>query len=222
MNGFMPLAIFDLDNTLIAGDSDDLWGQYLVDKGLRDAEDFGKRNEAFYQDYLAGCLDIMAFLNFQLQILAEHPPEQLHQWRADFIEEKIRPIMLPAASALIKEKQQAGFDLLIITATNRFLTAPIAQLFGIDALIAPEVEEKDGRYTGKTFGVPSFAEGKVTRLHDWLAKQQQDLSDSWFYSDSHNDCPLLEQVSHPVAVDPDDKLKQIASDKGWDIISLRG
>jgi HAD superfamily hydrolase (TIGR01490 family) len=218
----MSVAIFDLDNTLIAGDSDDLWGQYLVAKGLRDAERFGKQNQAFYQDYLDGQLDIMAFLNFQLQILAEHPVEQLHQWRADFIDSVIRPLVLPKARTLIEKKRQAGYDLLIITATNRFLTAPIADLVGIEQLIAPEVEQINGCYTGKSYGIPSFGAGKVTRLQTWLATEQKDLHDSWFYSDSHNDLPLLEQVSHPVAVDPDDKLRQIASDKSWDIISLRG
>jgi len=217
----MPLAIFDLDNTLIAGDSDDLWGQYLIDKGLRDAHNFGKQNAAYYQDYLDGRLDIQAFLNFQLQILAEHPKHQLKQWREDYINQLIKPKILPKAQQLIEQKRQTGHDLLIITATNRFITQPIAELLNIDQLIAPEVEQKNGQYTGKTYGIPSFGQGKVTRLQTWLKQQQKNLKNSYFYSDSHNDIPLLQQVTHPIAVDPDTKLQNHAKTHGWDIISLR-
>jgi len=217
----MPLAIFDLDNTLIGADSDDLWGQYLIEQGVRDADSFGRENKRFYQDYLEGQLDIQAFLRFQLKILSEYPLEQLHAWRADYLQAKIHPVMLPAAHELIEQKRQAGYTLLIVTATNRFLTAPIAELLNIPHLIATEAEMQDGCYTGYPTGIPSFAAGKVTRLNTWLKDQKMDLQDSWFYSDSHNDLPLLEQVSYPVAVDPDPTLRDIAQQRNWSVISLR-
>ncbi len=217
----MSLAIFDLDNTLLADDSDYLWGQFLVERGIVDGEAYERDNEQFYADYRAGTLDIQAFLVFMLRPLAEHPLEQLLAWRVQFIEEKIRPILLPKAIALLAQHRAAGDTLLIITATNRFLTAPIAELLEVPCLLATEVEFVDGRYTGRPAGIPCFQHGKVERLRVWLAETGHTLDESWFYSDSHNDLPLLTQVRYPVAVDPDAPLTEHAQAHGWPIISLR-
>lgn len=217
----MTLAIFDLDNTLIAGDSDYLWGQFLVDQGLVDRDAYEAANARFYEDYKAGHLDIAEFLAFALQPLAAHDPESLYRWRAAFIRDKIEPILLPAARTLIARHQAAGDTLMIITATNRFVTAPIAALYGIGHLIATTPEFRDGRYTGRFEGTPCFQSGKVTRLNEWLDAHQGALDGSWFYSDSHNDLPLLEKVSHPVAVDPDPILQRHAAANRWPVISLR-
>ena len=217
----MTLAIFDLDNTLIAGDSDYLWGQYLVDHGLVDRDDYEAANARFYEEYQQGRLDIAEFLAFALKPLASHAPEQLFEWRAAFMKDKIEPILLPAARELIERHRVAGDTLMIITATNRFVTEPIASLYGINHLIATTPEFRDGRYTGRYEGVPCFQSGKVTRLAEWLTEHRHDLNGSWFYSDSHNDLPLLERVTHPVAVDPDAILKQHAEQQGWPILTLR-
>jgi HAD superfamily hydrolase (TIGR01490 family) len=217
----VSLAIFDLDNTLLAGDSDYLWGQFLVDGGIVDRDFYEESNARFYEDYKNGCLDIVQFLEFALSPLAAHEAETLYRWRADFVATKIQPILLPAARALIERHRALGDTLLIITATNRFVTEPIATLYGIDHLIATAPEFVEGRYTGRFVGTPCFREGKVTRLKEWLAEQGESLSGGWFYSDSHNDLPLLSLVSHPVAVDPDDTLARHAEEQGWPIISLR-
>jgi HAD superfamily hydrolase (TIGR01490 family) len=217
----MTLAIFDLDNTLLGGDSDYLWGAYLVAEGLVDGAYYQRENHRFYEEYRRGTLDIYEFLNFSLRPLAENPPEKLLALRERFMAEKIDPIILPAARSLIEYHRQQGHRLLIITATNRFITEPIALALGVEDLLATDPEFRDGRYTGRVAGTPSFREGKVVRLREWLKKNGTNLSDSWFYSDSHNDLPLLEMVSHPVAVDPDDTLRQHAEMKGWPIISLR-
>jgi HAD superfamily hydrolase (TIGR01490 family) len=217
----MALAIFDLDNTLLGGDSDFLWGRYLCENGIVDAEAYREANELYYQQYQDGNLDIFEFLEFVFKPLASHPLEQLQQWRADYLKQKIEPIMLPAAQQLIQQHRDRGDTLLIITATNSFITAPIAEMLGIKHLIATEPEFKAGRYTGAVAGTPSFHQGKVTRLNAWLAEQKLDLNGSVFYSDSHNDLPLLEIVDTPVAVDPDPMLEQIASQRGWRILSLR-
>lgn len=217
----MTLAIFDLDNTLIAGDSDYLWGQYLVDQGIVDRDEYEAANARFYEEYKQGQLDIREFLDFALQPLARHEPGQLHEWRADFIRERIEPILLPAAHRLIEEHRTIGDTLMIITATNRFVTEPIARLYGIEHLIATTPEFMDGRYTGHYEGIPCFQQGKVTRLNEWLEQQERSLDGSWFYSDSHNDLPLLNRVSHPVAVDPDETLMQHATLQGWPVLSLR-
>lgn len=217
----MTLAIFDLDNTLIAGDSDYLWGQFLVEQGLVDGEAYEAANNRFYEDYREGRLDIDAFLRFALKPLTEHSLETLNAWRAQFIEEKIRPILLPAAKAVLDAHRSLGHTLLIITATNRFVTQPIAHLYGIDHLIATAPELQDGRYTGGYEGIPCFREGKVVRLDHWLETAAATLKGSWFYSDSHNDLPMLRRVDHPVAVDPDETLERTAAEAGWPVISLR-
>ncbi|QJD59279.1 HAD family hydrolase [Pseudomonas sp. gcc21] len=217
----MPLAIFDLDNTLLGGDSDHAWGQFVVAQNIVDAAVYQERNDQFFNDYLAGRLDIEVYLNFCLQMLAEHPEEQLDTWHQQFMKEVIDPIMLPKAIELIEQHRQAGDTLMIITATNRFVTGPIAARLGIDILLATECERVDGRYTGKTTDIPCFREGKVTRLERWLGENDQSLDGACFYSDSYNDLPLLSMVDRPVAVDPDEKLRAHAEDKGWEIISLR-
>ena len=217
----MTLAIFDLDNTLLAGDSDYLWGQFLVDQGIVDRDQYEAANAHFYEQYKAGQLDIAEFLTFALKPLSEHEPQQLYRWRSTFVQTRIEPILLPAARSLIDLHRRAGDTLMIITATNRFVTEPIAALYGIEHLIATTPESIDGRYTGRFEGTPCFQAGKVTRLDQWLEEQDRDLQGSWFYSDSHNDLPLLERVTHPVAVDPDDTLARAAEARGWPIISLR-
>ncbi len=217
----MTLAIFDLDNTLIAGDSDNLWGQFVCEQGIADAEEYGRQNDQFYEDYKTGELDIDAYLRFALSTLVGQPPETLAQWHSQFMAQMIDPIMLPRAVGLVEGHRAKGHELVVVTATNRFITEPIATRLGIRNLLACEGEIVDGRYTGNPSGVPTFREGKVTRLQEWLAGRDATLEGAWFYSDSHNDLPLLELVDNPVAVDPDDQLRAIAETRGWKIISLR-
>lgn len=217
----MPLAIFDLDNTLLGGDSDYLWGRHLIDLGVVDGEHYERANQQFYDDYRAGRLDIDAFLRFSLAPLSQHPREQLERWRDAFVRERIEPIMLPAAQALVEQHRGNGDTLMIITATNAFVTAPIAERFGIEHLIATEPALVDGRYTGEVVGRPAFREGKVERLQQWLDTNAASLNGSVFYSDSINDLPLLESVDFPVAIDPDERLAAIAHERGWPIRSLR-
>lgn len=217
----MTLAIFDLDNTLIANDSDYLWGQFLVDKGIVDKDAYEAANKKFYEDYKQGTLDIVEFLNFSLAPLAQHEAEQLYRWRAEFIEDLIKPITLQAAHDLVEKHRRQGDTLMVITATNRFVTAPIVDLYGIEHLLATTPEFLAGRYTGRFNETPCYQQGKVTHLNNWLANSQETLADSWFYSDSHNDLPLLSLVDHPVAVDPDDILRHHAEARGWPVISLR-
>ena len=217
----VSLAIFDLDNTLLHGDSDYLWGQFLVEQQIVDATEFAQANRYFYQQYEAGSLNISEYLEFSLSVLTKYSPDELHAWRQQFIEQKIKPIILPQGRALLDQHRQQGDTLLIITATNAFVTTPIAATLGVEHLIACDVECIDGRYTGRSVGTPSFQQGKVTRLQQWLEQHPHDLSSSYFYSDSHNDIPLLSQVNTPVAVDPDNTLRQHAAAQGWRIISLR-
>ena len=216
----MALALFDLDETLLAGDSDYLWGQFLVQQGAVDGEFYERTNRKFYEQYKQGTLDIAEFSRFAFKPLSEHPLETLKQWRAEFVEQNIKPIMLDKGIALIEQHRQAGDKLIIITSTNRFVTEPIAELYNVHQLLATEPEKINGRYTGE-LGLPCFANHKVDRLNEWLATSEHDLSDSCAYSDSHNDVPLLENVARPVAVDPDDKLKTHALKNNWEIISLR-
>ena len=218
----MSLAIFDLDNTLLGDDSDYLWGRFLVEQQLVDGAFYERENQRFYDEYRAGTLDILEFLAFSLEPLSRLEPATLSQLHARYMQEKIFPVMLPAAGALLQKHRDQGDQLLIITATNRFITEPIARALGVDELLATDPEIINGRYTGRVTGTPCFREGKVTRLEAWLKANQQNLADSWFYSDSHNDLPLLEMVTHPVAVDPDDTLASHASARGWPMISLRG
>ena len=217
----MRLALFDLDNTLLGGDSDHAWGDYLCERGILDAVAYKARNDEFYQDYLAGTLDNAAYLNFCLEILGRTEMAQLDEWHNDYMRDCIEPIMLPQAVELLAKHRAAGDKLVIITATNRFVTAPIAARLGVETLLATECEMADGRYTGRTTDIPCYQAGKVTRLQRWLTENARNLDDSTFYSDSRNDLPLLEQVSHPVAVDPDDSLRATATERGWPVISLR-
>lgn len=217
----MSLAIFDLDNTLLADDSDYLWGQFLVDQGIVDASYYAQENERFYQEYKQGQLDIFEFLKFSLKPLADNSIQDLIHWRSQFIEEIIRPILLQPAQDLINKHKQRGDTLLVITATNRFVTEPIVNLYGISHLIATTPELIDNKYTGEVAGIPCFQSGKVKRLQKWLEETGHTLQDSWFYSDSHNDLPLLKLVDHPVAVNPDDLLKKHAEQAIWPVISLR-
>ncbi len=217
----MALAIFDLDNTLIAGDSDHGWGQFLVEKGLVDADHFQQKNDYYYQQYNQGTLDINEYLEFSLQPLTQNPLTQLHKVRAEFVQTKILPLIPEKSRALLKKHKDQGDYLLIITATNLFVTHPIAAELGVDDIIATEPEMLNDQYTGKVAGIPSFQHGKVVRLADWLKKTGLSLEGSFFYSDSHNDLPLLEQVTYPFAVDADDILLAHAKAKNWPIISLR-
>ena len=217
----MALAIFDLDNTLLNGDSDYLWGQFLVERGVVDADWYESENQRFYDEYKAGSLDIFEFLHFSLKPLSEHDVATLNDWHADFMHKYIQPIIQTKAQELVDQHRDAGDTLLIITATNRFVTSPIAAAFGIENLLATDPAQKSGQYTGDVEGTPCFQEGKVERLGQWLAETGHDLEGSYFYSDSNNDLPLLKKVQHPVAVDADDTLLQHAEKQGWDIISLR-
>ena len=217
----MNLAIFDLDNTLIAGDSDHAWGEFLTEKGIVDAQVYKEANDRFYEQYQNGTMDIMEYLNFSLKPLAEHEPEQLKAWHNQFMQEKIEPILLDKAFAKLDWHREQGDYILIITATNRFITEPIAERLGVHELIAIEPEQINGRYTGNVAGVPSFKEGKVIRLNNWLEDKEFDLAETWFYSDSHNDLPLLRLVGKPVAIDPDESLLQEAQQKNWPVESFR-
>jgi len=218
------LALFDLDNTLLAGDSDYNWSLFLIEEGLLDAKSHKERNEQFYVDYKNGTLDIFAFLAFQLQPLSQHPRAFLDELHKKYMERVIKPMMTDKAHALVRQHQAQGDLCLVITATNSFVTRPIASAYGIEHLIGTDPEEKDGEFTGGVAGVPSFQQGKVTRLEQWLAARNQQLSDfkqSYFYSDSHNDLPLMKLVTDPVAVDADPTLQAYAMEKGWPQISLR-
>jgi len=217
----VSIALFDLDNTLIAGDSDFLWGCFLVEQGIVDAALYERENQRFYDQYRIGELDIHEFLDFQLRPLSEHSLDTLQQWRRQYVEEKITPILLPRAQTLIDRHRQQGDTLVVITATNRFITGPIVELYDIPHLLATEPEILNDQYTGKVSGIPCFQDGKVERLSGWLVENRQSLQDSWFYSDSHNDLPLLNKVTHPVAVDPDEILERHARNNDWPIISLR-
>lgn len=217
----MTLAIFDLDHTLLAGDSDHAWGEFLIREGLVDGASFRRENDRYYRQYQAGTLDIHAYLAFALQPLTRFTADELHALHRRFMQADILPMITPKARALLADHRARGHRLVIITSTNRFVTAPIAAELGVTDLLATEPELRDDRYTGAVCGVPCFREGKVTRLKAWLAQTDASLADSWCYSDSHNDLPILELATHPVAVDPDPTLKRVAEARGWSIISLR-
>jgi len=220
----LNLALFDLDNTILAGDSDYNWSRFLIQEGYLDGAIHAEKNEKFYADYKAGTLDIFAFVEFQFKPLARNPRTVLNQLLKKYVEEVIKPMITEKARALVKRHQEEGDLIIVITATNSFITKPIAELFGIENLIGTDPEEKEGEFTGKVSGVPSFKEGKVTRLEAWLKGKNLSLTSfekSYFYSDSHNDLPLMQKVTHPVAVDSDDVLSEYAKSKGWPQISLR-
>lgn len=217
----MRLAIFDLDNTLLAGDSDHAWGRFVCDQGLVEAATYQARNDGFYQDYLDGRLDVRAYQDFCQELLGRSEPAQLEAWHRLYMQEVVEPMILAKGEALVGEHRAAGDLVMIITATNRFITGPIAERLGVPVLLATECEQADGRYTGRSTDVPCFQAGKVTRLQRWLGETGHSLDGAYFYSDSHNDLPLLRQVTHPVAVDPDPLLRAEAERLGWSIISLR-
>ncbi|AXQ27433.1 HAD family hydrolase [Solimonas sp. K1W22B-7] len=217
----MKLAVFDLDHTLLAGDSDYLWGQFLVEQGHVDAAAYERENRRFYEEYQAGTLDILQFCAFSLKPLSQHPMALLQEWRRQFLREKIEPIIAAGAPALLERHRAEGATLLITSATNRFVTEPIAALLGVPHLLATDPEIRDGRYSGQVAGLPNFQGGKVTRLREWLAAQPQPYTHMIAYSDSRNDIPLLEMAQQAVAVDPDDVLRAEAQRRGWQVISLR-
>ncbi|MBI4755580.1 MAG: HAD family hydrolase [Betaproteobacteria bacterium] len=217
------LVLFDLDNTLLSGDSDFEWAQFLIRQGVLDREIYEARNAEFYEQYRAGSLDIHEFLDFQLKPLSRHSRSDLDAWHARFMQEAILPIISPLARELVRSHQESGALTAIVTATNSFVTRPIAHEFGVRHLVATEPEQVDGRFTGAVQGVPCFREGKLTRVDQWLTglgQRWEDFASTTFYSDSLNDFPLLRRASRPVAVDPDPTLEQYARDHGWSIISL--
>ncbi|HVW63704.1 MAG TPA: HAD family hydrolase [Nitrosospira sp.] len=220
----MNLVLFDLDNTLLAGDSDFQWAQFLIEQRVLDREVYEARNIEFYEQYKEGTLDIHEFLDFQLKPLSRHPRSQLDAWHQEFMQQKILPLITPQARELVKRHMLGNNLCVIITATNRFVTGPIARALGISHLIATEPEQMNGEFTGQVCGLPCFREGKIARLEGWLDEHNltwMSFLESWFYSDSLNDLPLLNKVTHPVAVDPDATLKAHAEENGWPIISLR-
>jgi HAD superfamily hydrolase (TIGR01490 family) len=218
----LNLALFDLDNTLLAGDSDYAWAEFLIEEGVLDRGLYEARNQYYYDHYKAGTLNIQEYLAFQSAPLVGRTPVQLRQWHDRFMQRKIRPMILPKARELIAGHADALS--VIVTATNRFVTEPIAEELEVPNLIACELEQVDGMYTGRGTGVPSFQEGKIRRVQMWLASRGMTIGDfkcSYFYSDSLNDLPLLKCVTHPVAVDPDATLRRHAEAEGWQVISLR-
>jgi HAD superfamily hydrolase (TIGR01490 family) len=220
----MTLTLFDLDNTLLAGDSDYEWGQFLIDRGVVAREDYEAQNARFFEQYKAGTLDIHEYLGFALGPLAAHTPGDLERWRDAFVRERIQPMILPRARDLVAGHLGAGELCAVVTATNSFVTAPIVREFGVPHLVATEPESEAGRFTGRVAGTPCFREGKLQRVDEWLAGlglRFTQFEDSRFYSDSHNDLPLLERVQHPVTVDPDPQLGAEARRRGWPVISLR-
>jgi HAD superfamily hydrolase (TIGR01490 family) len=217
------LALFDLDNTLLSGDSDYEWAQFLIERGVLERSKYEAQNERFFRQYQAGKLDIYEFLEFQLAPLARYPREQLDRWHGEFMRERIAPIVRPKGRELVQRHLRDGHLCAIVTSTNSFITGPIARELAFDHLLATELEVKNGEFTGKPYGTPCFREGKVTRVFEWLEEFQlnfMSFSASWFYSDSQNDLPLLERVTRPVAVDPDDVLRGEAHARGWRVISL--
>ena len=220
----MDLALFDLDNTLLAGDSDYAWAQFLIGRGVLDRDRYEARNDEFFRQYKAGTLDIVEFLGFQLAPIARRPRAVLDTWHRDFMREHVLPMILPKARALVGRHREAGDVCAVLTSTNAFITAPIARELGVPHLLATELEVCDEGYTGRPAGTPCFREGKVERLEEWLASRGETLASyrrSWFYSDSLNDLPLLERVTNPVAVDPDDTLRAEAARRDWPVMSLQ-
>jgi HAD superfamily hydrolase (TIGR01490 family) len=219
----MHLALFDLDHTLLPIDSDYEWSRFLVRIGVLDGEAYERENDRFYREYQAGTLDIAEFLRFQLAPLAAHPRATLDAWHRRFMAEVIEPRILPAARALVERHRAQGDLLALVTATNAFVTAPIARAFGIEHLVATGIEDRDGEFTGRPQGTPSFREGKIVRTEEWLASLGHTLGGfgrSWFYRESRNDIPLLERVTDPIATNPDAVLHQAAIERGWPVVRL--
>ena len=217
----MALAIFDLDKTLIDGDSDFLWGEFMSEIGAVDPNSYQKKNQYFFDEYAKGKLNINEYLEFCLEPLSQNSMTTLNTWHQDFMQQKIRPIVLPKAQSVVNEHKEKGDRVLVITATNRFVTAPIVTEYGIDDLLATEPEIKNGNYTGLVEGIPCFQKGKINHLNTWLEKTGENLEGAYFYSDSHNDLPMLELVDHPVVVHGDDTLQKIAKDRGWPSLDWR-
>lgn len=217
----MPLALYDLDNTLLTGDSEHAWCEFLVDKGVLDDDDARAENERLYGEYLAGYLDIHESAKFQAAPLVKHPIGDLRRWQREFMTSRVEPMITESAVALVEGHREAGDDLAIITASNSFVTEPIAERFGVPSLLAVELERQEHRYTGRILGTPTFREGKVTRLAEWMEETGRTMEGSYFYSDSHNDLPLLKLVDNPVAVNPDPTLSAHARAEGWPILQLR-
>ena len=216
----MTLAIFDLDHTLIDGDSDYLWGEFMAETGIVDAAAYRARNLEFYEDYQRGSLDNDQYLAFSLEPLTRHPLEKLYAWRREFVESRIKPLVKAGVAAKFELHRQQGHELMIISATHRFITEPIAEMLQISCLLATEPEIADGRYTGRYLGTATYREGKVVALQQWLQASGHTMDGAYFYSDSINDLPLLEQVENPITVSPDDELRTIAEARGWPIIEL--
>ncbi|MCW7555634.1 HAD-IB family hydrolase [Endozoicomonas gorgoniicola] len=218
----MALAIFDLDNTLIADDSDRLWIEFMCEQQLVDVETFRKGNDYFYEQYMQASLNIDQYLDFALEPLTHFTMGELKQYHELFMHEHIRPVMLEKARALLQRHRDQGDHLMIITATNQFIAEPVANEFGVDTLLAIELEIKDNRYTGKVTGIPTFQDGKVLRLQEWLTKNPEfSMEGSYFYSDSKNDLPLLQKVDFPFAVNPDPELEKAARENDWPVLNLR-
>ncbi|MDD5394043.1 MAG: HAD-IB family hydrolase [Thiothrix sp.] len=217
----MTLALFDLDNTLLSGDSDYEWGRFLVRKKLVDETSYEAENQRFFGQYQAGTLDILEYSAFSFGPLSERSMEELAELHSEFMASVIQPLMSDAALQLVEKHRSQGHTLVIITATNSFITRPIADAFGIPHLLATEPKVVDGRYTREVEGIPCFQHGKVTRLQQWLENRHETLAGSHFYSDSRNDLPLLEMVENPVVVNPDNTLQAVAQERGWPVISLR-
>jgi len=218
------IALFDLDYTLLGGDATYEWIRFLIELGVLERDSTVAELDRFYDDYAAGTLDIHAFLHFDFRPLAGNPRAQLERWRAQYLQQAIAPIMLPKARELIASHEARGHVTAIITAANSFVTTPIAEMFGVGNLLASVPETSDGEFTGRIEGIPCFHEGKVIKLEAWLASRGQALTDfaeSYFYGDSQSDLPLMEKVTHPVAVEPDDVLAERARARRWRIISLR-
>jgi HAD superfamily hydrolase (TIGR01490 family) len=219
----MHLALFDLDNTLLPLDSDYEWGRFLGRLGAVDADAYQRENDRFYREYVAGTMDIGEFLAFCLAPLAAHPAEQLDAWHRRYMDEVIRPALRPQARALVESHRERGHLCAIVTATNSFVTGPIAREFGIEHLIATDVERVDGRITGRPAGTPTYREGKIARTEQWLQSlghHWDGFERSWFYSDSANDIPLLSRVTDPVATNPDVRLAAHAQERGWQVLRL--
>ena len=218
----MTVAIFDLDHTLIDTDSDHAWGEFLVKKNVVDADAFQKANDHFYAQYKQGSLDLDEYLAFSLKPLADNTPEMLYALRDEFVQTGIFHLIKPGVAALLEKHRQQGHKLLVITATNQFVVEPIVAAIGIDEFLAIDVEFINGRYTGKSTGIPTFREGKITRFQQWLeVNPGHVMEECWFYSDSKNDLPLLEKVGYPIAVDPDETLRTVAQERNWPVISLK-